>query len=216
VRPRRLIVVVGTGTDIGKTWVSARLLSTLRAAGVTVAARKPAQSFEPGDDPDGLDSAVLGAASGEPSETVCRPGRWYEVAMAPPMAADVLGRERFTTADMVEELAWPATGTEVGLVESAGGVRSPQTHDGDAVALVRALEPDLVVLVADAGLGTINAVRLSVAALPGGPVVVVLNRYDGDNDLHLRNRRWLTEEDGLTVLPLPGHEAALAAFARGS
>jgi dethiobiotin synthetase len=150
--------VVGTGTDIGKTWVSARLLTGLRSAGVTVAARKPAQSFDPGDDPAGFDSAILGAASGEPSETVCRPNRWYEVAMAPPMAADLLGRGPITLADLVAELAWPEIETEVGLVETAGGVRSPQTHDGDAVALADALQPDLIVLVADAGLGTINAV----------------------------------------------------------
>ena len=52
-------------------------------------------------------------------------------------------------------------------METAGGVRSPQADDGDAVDLVRLLAPDLVVLVADAGLGTINAVRLCVDALAG-------------------------------------------------
>ena len=63
VRPRRVVAVVGTGTDVGKTWVAARLLSDLRAAGLRVAARKPAQSFDPDDDPAGLDAAVLGAAT---------------------------------------------------------------------------------------------------------------------------------------------------------
>jgi dethiobiotin synthetase len=214
-RPRRLVLVVGTGTDIGKTWVSARLLAGLREAGATVAARKLAQSFDPGDDPAGLDSAVLGAASGEPSDVVCRPHRWYEVAMAPPMAADLLGRGRITLADVLEELAWPDADTEVGLVESAGGVRSPQTHDGDGVALARALRPDLIVLVADAGLGTINAVRLTVGALPTeSAVVVVLNRFEPGNDLHGRNRDWLTGQDGLTVVELPGQEEALLALVR--
>jgi dethiobiotin synthetase len=216
VRPRRLILVVGTGTDVGKTWVAARLLRSLRQAGLTVAARKPAQSFAAGDDPGGFDSAVLGAASGEPSEQVCRPQRWYEVAMAPPMAADVLGRGRITLAALMDELAWPAAGVDVGVVESAGGVRSPQTHDGDAVALLGALAPDLVVLVADAGLGTINAVRLSVDALGrGAPVVVVLNRFDELDDLHGRNRRWLRERDRLLVVVMPGGESALAALAQG-
>ena len=51
-------------------------------------------------------------------------------------------------------------------METAGGVRSPLAgDDGDAVALAGSLMPDVVVLVADAGLGTINAVRLTVAAL---------------------------------------------------
>ena len=165
VRPRRLVVVVGTGTDVGKTWVAARLLTELRGAGATVAARKPAQSFDPGDDPSDRDAAVLGAASGEPPEMVCPPHRWYEVPMAPPMAAEALGRPPFRSADLVGELGWPCDPVDVGLVETAGGVRSPLAADGDCAALCAALAPDLVVLVADAGLGTINAVRLTVDAL---------------------------------------------------
>jgi dethiobiotin synthetase len=153
VRPGRLVLVAGTGTDVGKTWVSARLLAALRAAGSTVAARKPAQSFDPADDPAGYDSAVLGLASGEPSETVCDPSRWYETAMAPPMAADALGRDRLTLAALQRELTWPAPPVDVGLVETAGGVRSPQTHDADVVAVTRLLAPDLVLLVADAQFG---------------------------------------------------------------
>jgi dethiobiotin synthetase len=216
VRPRRLVLVVGTGTDVGKTWTSAHLLSTLRREGATVAARKPAQSFDPGDDRARLDSAVLGAATGESPQTVCPPHRWYEAAMAPPMAADALGRDRFTVDDLVGELAWPPVPVDVGLVESAGGVRSPQTHDGDAVALLRALCPDLVLLVADAGLGALNAVRLSVDALPDGTnVVVVLNRYDSRNDLHLRNRRWLSRHDGLRAVGMPAGQPALTALVRG-
>ncbi len=226
-RPQRLVVVVGTGTGIGKTWVSARLLTTLRQAGVTVAARKPAQSFDAGEDAAALDSAVLGAATGEPSETVCTPHRWYPVAMAPPMAAEALGRDRITVAHLTDELTWPATGVAVGLVETAGGVRSPQTHDGDAVALIAAWDPDVIVLVADAGLGTINAVRLCVDALTGGGtaatggvggarVIVVLNRFDGSDDLHRRNRDWLTGQDGLTVVALPGEEEVLAGIVRGT
>ena len=46
-RPERLVVVLGAGTGVGKTWVGASILSRLAAAGVTVAARKPVQSFAP-------------------------------------------------------------------------------------------------------------------------------------------------------------------------
>ena len=164
-RPRRLVVVLGTGTDVGKTWVAARLLAHLRARGATVAARKPAQSFDQGDDPSARDAAVLGAASGESPEFVCPPQRWYETPMAPPMAAEALGRPVFGIADLVDELRWPADPVDVALVETAGGVRSPLADDGDCRALCRVLAPDLVVLVADAGLGTINAVRLCIEAM---------------------------------------------------
>jgi len=72
--------------------------------------------------------------------------------------------------------------------------------DGDSVALAAALAPDLAVLVIDSGLGAINAVRLSAAALDGVrcPMVVVLNHYD-DTRLHRSNRDRLAA-DGFDVV----------------
>ncbi len=223
-RPEHLVVVCGTGTEVGKTWVSCALLGELRRRGHSVAARKPAQSFDL--DAEGVrlggstDAERLGAASGEPPDLVCPTWRSYHLAMAPPMAAQALGLPAFTVADLVDELAWPDEQVTLGLVETAGGVRSPQADDGDAVDLVAALEPDLVVLVADAGLGTINAVRLSLTALGGWEgarePVVVLDRFDGRHDLHRRNREWLSDRDGSRVLVFPGDERALADFVLGS
>jgi dethiobiotin synthetase len=187
-----LVVVAGTGTEVGKTWVAAALARELRKEHLRVAARKPAQSFAPDD--DSTDADVLGAATDEPAEAVCRRHRWYGVPMAPPMAAGALGRPPFTIADLVGELAWPDD-VDIGLVEAVGGVRSPLASDGDTVALVEALRPDHVVLVADAGLGTINAVRLAHPLLvPLARVTVFLNRYDDDDDLHRRNGDWLMGE----------------------
>ena len=100
------------------------------------------------------------------------------------MAAEELGRPEFTVAQLMGELAWPKRRAVLGLVETAGGVASPQASDGDATDLIRMLDPDWVLLVADAGLGVINAVRLSVAALisaqlvTGRRLLVVLNRFD--------------------------------------
>lgn len=215
-RPTRLVAVVGTGTDIGKTFVTARLLEILRGEGLGVAARKPAQSFDPSDDPADYDAAVLGAASGEPPKTVCPPHRWYEVAMAPPMAAEVLRRPAFTVADLLDELAWPEEPIEVGFLETAGGLRSPIADDGDCRALVEAVRPDLVLLVADAGLGTINSVRLTNDSLGElvAPVVIVLNRFDEGSELHRRNFSWLQDRDGSRVVRTPGDEAKLARLVR--
>ena len=139
---------------------------------------------------------------------VCPRHRWYTVPMAPPMAADVLGRPPFTIADLVLETAWPVPAPGIGLVETAGGVRSPQAADGDAITLIEELQPDLVLLVADSGLGTINGVRLSLEAIDRGSHVatplVMLNRFDPGDDLHRRNRSWLTgllDVDVLSSLP---------------
>jgi hypothetical protein len=46
-------------------------------------------------------------------------------------------------------------------------------------------------------------VRLSAAALDGWPVTVVLNRYDPDDDLHVRNHEWLATRDELDVVTDP-------------
>jgi hypothetical protein len=55
-----------------------------------------------------------------------------------------------------------------------------------------------------------------VDALPDGTnVVVVLNRYDGRNELHVRNRRWLSRQDGLRAVGMPAEEPGLAALVRG-
>ena len=199
-RPDHLVVVVGTGTEVGKTWVAARLLERWREEGITVAARKPAQSFDP-EELSPTESAVLARASGEQPDTVCPAQRSYPLAVAPPMAARRLGRAQLRLADVVAELHWPSPPVGVGLVETAGGVRSPQAEDADAVDLADALGPDHVLLVADAGLGTINAVRLAVDALQRAalPSVVVLNRYDRDDRLHRDNVDWLRARDGVEV-----------------
>jgi dethiobiotin synthetase len=236
-RPERLILVCGTGTEVGKTWVGSRLLAELRRRGLTVAARKPAQSFD--IDSEGVrlgeatDAERLGEASGEHPDTVCHPFRSYHRAMAPPMAAEALGLPPFTVAELIGEMVWPAGPVRVGLVETAGGVRSPQAADGDVVAMVATLAPDVVVLVADAGLGTINGVRMSMDALagagrtggrlpaaaagtdPGPMMVVVLDRFDDHDEIHRRNRQWLAQRDGYHVLVIPGGESELADLVSG-
>lgn len=204
-RPDHLVLVVGTGTQVGKTWVACALARALREAGLPVAARKPAQSFDPADRAP-TDAELLAAATEERAGDVCPPERTYPLAMAPPMAAAALGRPAPTMAALAGGLAdgsgWPP-GVAAGIVEAAGGVRSPLAEDGDSVDLARALEPDLVVLVADAGLGTIHAVRSSVPPLTAWPLAVLLNRYDAASDLHSRNRAWLAERDRLPVYTDP-------------
>ena len=95
-------------------------------------------------------------------------------------------------------------------------------NDGDTLDVLIRLKPNAIVLVADAGLGTINAVRLCIDALtsqcetpspprsenghqtnpipPIPPIFVVLNRFDEGNDLHRRNRIWLADRLGLMCL----------------
>jgi dethiobiotin synthase len=201
-----IVLVAGTATDIGKTWVTAATARVLRDRGRSVRAYKPAQSFEPGDDDAGrTDAHALALATGQAPDEVCPSERWFPVAMAPPMAADVLDLPPFTIADLAAGLG--DNDRDVVFVESAGGVRSPIAIDGDTVDLTTACAPSVVVLVADAGLGTISAVRLAVGALaeatPSDAVIVYLNRYEDRDELHRRNRDWLRARDDLEIVTDP-------------
>lgn len=196
-RPSLLIGVIGTNTDVGKTWVTAQLLATLKLRGARVAARKPVQSYAPDD--INTDAARLAGASGEDVADICPAHRCYPLALAPPMAAQALGRGPVMLAEIISEIRWPAN-IDIGFVETVGGVRSPLSGDADSLDLLRRLEVDRMLLIADAELGTINAVRLTLAAVGATPTVVFLNRFQSDNELHEMNRRWLIEQDQLTVI----------------
>jgi dethiobiotin synthetase len=197
--PDQTIVVTGTDTEVGKTWLTVELALALQERGAAVAIRKPVQSFDPGERT--TDADILAEASGEDPIAVCPGHRRYPLAMAPPMAADALGGPQLRLHDLVAEMNLPGEG--IALVEGIGGACSPLAHDADSVDLAHTLDADLVVLVTGAGLGTINSVRLATMALDGLRTVVYLNRFNPTDTLHAANGSWLSEVDGLDVATSP-------------
>jgi len=101
-----------------------------------------------------------------------------------------LHRPRIRIDDLMSEIHWPAN-IDLGLIETVGGLLSPLAHDADSIDLIRRVQPDHILLVADAGLGTLNAVRLALACLQPLGATVLLNRFDDGNELHRLNRQWL-------------------------
>jgi dethiobiotin synthetase len=212
--PYRIVAVSGTGTGVGKTWTCVRLITALRARGLSVAARKPAQSFDVGD-AGRTDAELLAQATGEAPMTVCPAHRWYPVAMAPPMAAAALGSDPFGVDDLAAELSASWSRADVGVVELAGGPYSPIATDGDSADLARLVRPAVDVLVADAGLGVINAVRSSLTAFAAERIVIMLNRYDEGDQLHVANRTWLESRLTAPVATTIDELAALLATPAG-
>ena len=191
-----VVFVTGTGTEVGKTWASAGLARLLRARGLSVAACKPVQSYDPDEDGP-TDAAVLAAATGQHPDAVCPPDRTYPVPLAPPMAAGRLGRTCPTLDELAASCRFDGK-VELGLVEGVGGLYSPMASDGHNLDLVERLEPGLVVLVASAALGGIHDTMACALPLSAYRQAVFFNRFDPDDEVHDLNARWL-RDTGLEV-----------------
>jgi dethiobiotin synthetase len=149
------IFIAGTGTDVGKTYVTAALIRALRRAGREVDALKPVVSGFDVTAPAGSDPAVLLEALGR-------------APLAPNQAARLEGRA--LAAGPVIDLcrARIAVAAEtVLLIESAGGIMSPLDDAITMLDMAAALALPLL-LVAGSYLGTIShtltAVRVIEAA----------------------------------------------------
>jgi dethiobiotin synthetase len=162
--------VTGTDTGVGKTVVTGGLAATLRAQGRTVGILKPVQSGARADDPAG-DAALLGAT--------CVYA--FEAPLAPLVAARLEGAtvELEPVVRAAERLA---AANDLLLVEGAGGLLVPLAEGLLVADVARALALRLVV-VARAGLGTVNHVLLTLdaARVRGLEVAAVVLNGDGDD-----------------------------------
>jgi dethiobiotin synthetase len=157
--------VTATDTGVGKTFITAALAAALRSRRRDVAVFKPVQSGAAADDPSG-DAALLGA------DCVYA----FSAPLAPLVAARAEGRT-IELAPILARARELAREHEVLLVEGAGGLLVPLADGLDVAGLAVALGLPLVV-VARAGLGTVNHTLLTIeAARSRGlePAGVVLN-----------------------------------------
>lgn len=166
------VVVVGTGTEIGKTHVACCLIHAARARGIAVSAFKPVATGAPR--PDACEDALLHARAG--GGAYVTPSFVYLRPVSPHLAAREEGRpiDLATVRARADELA---AGADLQLVESAGGLFSPLGPGTTNADLVRALEPAGVVLVAPDRLGVLHdlaaALRAARAEGLAAPVVVL-------------------------------------------
>jgi dethiobiotin synthetase len=154
------LFVTGTDTAVGKTTIAAAIVQRLAQRGQRVLAFKPIETgCAPGTlGPD--QRALVRAAGGWQTGTACGV---YQLRM--PAAPLVSARAEHTTIDfdhilrIANELR-----ADVRVVEGAGGWRVPITDTADMSALARAFGHP-VLIVARAGLGTINHSLLTIEAV---------------------------------------------------
>lgn len=152
--------VTATDTGVGKTEVACALLSLMADAGLQPAAYKP---YESGCEDLSAPSdavALKAAARTEDDLALVCPHR-FEAPLAPGVAAKRLRKE--PSIGVTLELFSAFAGRPL-VVEGAGGLLVPIDSKRDVIDLIALLKLP-VVLVARAGLGTLNHTGLSLEAL---------------------------------------------------
>jgi dethiobiotin synthetase len=215
--------ITSTGTDIGKTFVTAGLIRALRDAGKPVDALKPVVSGFDVATSALSDPGVLLEALGEPvtPEALLRVSPWqFAAPLSPDMAA--AREERSIDFEELVALCQDAAAAAKGgmlFIEGVGGVMVPLSARYTVLDWMRSLRLPLIV-VAGSYLGTIShtLTALEVVARAGLKVAALVVNESGDGAVPLDEtvstlRRFV----GVPVVTLPRVKApvgAKAAFTR--
>jgi len=199
------VVVTGTDTEVGKTIVTAAAAAAATAAGLRVAVIKPAQTGAGGEDESDVDVVVrLGAPA------TARTLASYPDPLAPSVAARTSGRPEVRLDDVVAEVTRVAADHDLVLVEGAGGLLVPMGERAWTVADLAVALSAPTVVVARAGLGTLNhtALTLEACARRGLTARVVIGAWPAEPELvHRAN---LIDLPGELVGALPDGAGSLA------
>ena len=203
------IVIAGTGTDVGKTFVSTQLLRSLRNKSVNAIGLKPIES---GFGPEwASDAGALYAASGAPQGVEWRPRYALPEPLSPHLAArnSGVGIEARTAArwfhdNTIDNSAPTVTPQiEVALCETAGGLFTPLSVKETNLDIVCALEPCLWVLIAKNRLGVLHDVGATVRAAQTehrAPDAIYLNTIEEDQSTESNAIELRRVNPGLAVL----------------
>lgn len=208
-----ILIVTGTGTGVGKTVVAAAVAAL---APGRVAVLKPVQTgVAPGEPGDLADVARL--VPGVTTRELAR----YPQPLAPATAARRSGRPPVHPEAAVTAAVELAADHDLVLIEGAGGLLVRFDDDGGTLADVAAKLAAPVLVVAAAGLGTLNHTELTVTELRRRGLTcrgVVIGAWPSEPDLAARCN--LVDLPAVTDAPLlgavPDGAGALdpAAFAR--
>jgi dethiobiotin synthetase len=161
------LFVTASGTELGKTYVTAALVRAARAAGRSVRVLKPVVSGIDEADPRGSDPAELLAALGEPLDHAgldrISPWRFLE-PLSPDRAAAREGKS--IPVDAVTRHCRAALDgpEDVVLIEGVGGVMVPLDSRHTVLDWIRALDIP-VLLVVGSHLGAISHALTAAAVL---------------------------------------------------
>ncbi|WP_285638934.1 dethiobiotin synthase [Lentzea sp. NBRC 102530] len=155
-----VLVITGTGTEVGKTAVTAGIAALARAEGRRVAVLKPAQTgLLPGEPGDVAEVARLAG------DVTTRELARYPDPLAPATAARRAGMATVHPKDVAAAVTELDETHDLVLVEGAGGLLVRFDESGSTLADIAWAVNAPVLIVAQAGLGTLNTTALTAEAL---------------------------------------------------
>lgn len=198
----KAIFITATGTDVGKTYISALILKRMRELGLNCGYYKPAMSgIEKGKLSDVEYVFKISELKGNPMDFVSYP---FTEALSPHLAAKRTGIS--INIDKIKtDFNKICKNCDYILVEGAGGITCPFNLDGQKLLLtdvIKALDLDILII-ADAALGTINSTLLTVeyAKQKGINIQgIILNNYDEDDFMHVDNKEQIENLTGIKVI----------------
>ncbi|WP_309116379.1 dethiobiotin synthase [Saccharothrix sp.] len=204
-----VLVITGTGTEVGKTVTVAALAALAVADGRRVAVLKPAQTGVADGEPGDLAEVVRLAGP-----VTTRELRRYPEPLAPATAARRAGLPGVHPSEVAAAAVELDESHDLVLVEGAGGLLVRFDDEGTTIADAAWALNAPVLVVAQAGLGTLNATALTAEALLRRgleSVGVVVGRWPAAPDLAARcNLVDLPEAAGAPLLGvLPDGAAGL-------
>ena len=179
------LMITGTDTEVGKTFVAVGLISAFSQMGFRVAPFKPVETGCLQDASRTLvpaDARFLESASGTaaPLSAIC-PYR-YSLPVAPWIAAEKEHRPiEFTVLDQCLDTL--KSGHDLVLIETAGGLLVPITQEANFADLARRWNVP-VLLVAGSRLGVLNQTLLTIRYLESAGLRIagcILNHPFGDH-----------------------------------
>ena len=188
------IFITGTNTDVGKTYISALIIKKMREANFNCGYYKPVLSGVTemcGHLMDSDANYVVQKANipFEPSDCV---SYYWQEALSPHLAAKRKNQE--IDIDKIKyDYSQICKKFDYLLIEGAGGITCPLKINKEEKYLLKDLIWELglsTIIVADAGLGTINSTLLTVDYAKANGIEVegiILNNYESDNFMHWDN-----------------------------
>lgn len=206
------IFIVGTGTDVGKTYVTALICKKIQEYGLRQAYYKAAMSGNSPDDngkPIPGDALYVQSTAGmtQPLDSMCP--YVFETAVSPHLASRI-EKQPILPARIMEGYGQLKQEYDYITAEGSGGILCPiiyeeTEHDRQELWLediIRQFHMP-VLLVADAGLGTINSVVLTVEYINkiGLPIRgIIMNHYHKGDVMEEDNIKMVEKRTGIPVL----------------